>query len=754
MPGHVRLYGRVVRPGFSIAATTRLVVAGGVFCFIWFAVLGHYYVRAPSISRETVLEARESPPDLVLRELQNFRLLKLGPSDERELAGVAEKLLRGIADIPGYPVARIAVPFDPRDLDHAPPRWRLPLAGLEVPRILLDAYDATGREEFFLAARDAIRLWGEYEPRAWLPRGSLWNEHALAARVAVLTEFWRLYRHHPSYQAELGSAVLEQVARSAALLAKEGHFAFATNHGIMQNAALLHVSIAFPMLPEVQRYKDLALSRLRDQMQFYIDDEGVVLEHSAGYQQLGLELIATVCRYLTLLRQPIPDDWRRKFEHAEQVFSALRRRDGSLPTYGDTDGAGDELGPLTTAFDAHGRSEALRHRQSWEPAASLNFYPIAGHAIWWDRLADWPDERKLRQTVTTWSYFPGHGHKNADEMSVLVWGGGQQWWTDVGYWPYVMAGRLDAESWQGGNAPHLVMESAASLRSTSVLSSGWSNRLAALDLERRGPGQYTARRQVVHVKPDVWLIVDHVAGGGARKTTTTWTTSPDVTLSRGTVPRSYVLAARYSGMQLSNFVLGSPGTSIREFHGSWSPFAGWHVVGGIPRPAPAIVIEQPARDSWSAVVWSLEDRHADSTRFLDQARVSRWHHAEDWAVELTMRSATCEVERQGNRIVIRDVRRRHVIETMALTPGPDVTDAIAPLRASFATAATAYPRFYDLLRRRTIVTLLLLVVLLSQEAFFWFIRRKHSHQYRPLWVFSLLGWMGVGCWLTLSLLKG
>ena len=67
------------------------------------------------------------------------------------------------------------------------------------------------------------------------------------------------------------------VARSEQLLAKPGHFTFATNHGVMQNLALWHASLAFPSLPRTQAYQRLARVRMDDQMQFYVTGEGMVL---------------------------------------------------------------------------------------------------------------------------------------------------------------------------------------------------------------------------------------------------------------------------------------------------------------------------------------------------------------------------------------------------------------------------------------------------------------------------------------------
>ena len=125
--------------------------------------------------------ARQSPHDPVLRELDGFRLLDVRWSDKEQVVRAGERLLRGVVEVPGYPPTRIGMPFDPRDLDS--PRWQLLLPGLIVPRILLDAYNATGRNEFLEQAQAVILALGKYERRAWLPRGLLWNDHAVANRM-------------------------------------------------------------------------------------------------------------------------------------------------------------------------------------------------------------------------------------------------------------------------------------------------------------------------------------------------------------------------------------------------------------------------------------------------------------------------------------------------------------------------------------------------------------------------------------------
>src|SRR5947207_5444976 len=162
------------------------------------------------------------------------------------------------------------MPFSARDLDHVPPACQLPLAGFYVPDVLLRAYEVSGREDFLTAAQAFISAAAQYEESAWLPRGEFWNEHALAARVSVLANFWRLYRHSPNYQPGTARQVMQLLAHAEDLLASPSQFVFATNHGIMQNLALWHGSLAFPSLPQSQEYKRLATVRMNEQMKFYV----------------------------------------------------------------------------------------------------------------------------------------------------------------------------------------------------------------------------------------------------------------------------------------------------------------------------------------------------------------------------------------------------------------------------------------------------------------------------------------------------
>ena len=102
------------------------------------------------ITDEMLKKARASAGDQVLEELSGFYLFsKPEWSDEKHVIRVAEKLLNGDVEIPGYPATRSTMPFDDEDLDRGSTTWQLVHAGFIIPEILPRAYQLTERDHGF-----------------------------------------------------------------------------------------------------------------------------------------------------------------------------------------------------------------------------------------------------------------------------------------------------------------------------------------------------------------------------------------------------------------------------------------------------------------------------------------------------------------------------------------------------------------------------------------------------------------------------
>ena len=718
-----------------------------VFGAIWFSVINHYYVSSPNITKDMIERGRQLPSDDLLDELSSFRFF----NQENSLytVEVAEKILQGELALLGEAPRRIHLPFDPQDIDQGSPYWQLSQARLTIPRILLAAYRVTRREEFFLMARDVILGWASYERRAVLPKGLMWSDHATAERVIVLVDFWALYRHHPSYHPDVAEALFVFAARSGKFLADPTRFTVSSNHGVMQNLALWHLSLAFPSIPETQHYSQLAFERLGKQMDFYINEEGFVLEHSAGYQKTGLQFLSMGFRQMTLLGIEVPREWREKYDKALHVYARLRRPDGSLPMFGDTEGGVDLPGPLVGLFDHGGLYGPLMHKaESSQPQTGS--YPIAGYSIWWSPLNRSTMVQDLSQTVVAWSYFPGHAHKHADEMSVMLWAGGQTWWSNVGYWPYGTAERGEAESWNGSNAPHLTGESVSSIRTTRMLGQARIDGLAFIDLERKGPQGYVARRQVVQAMEGLWVVLDHTSGDVRDRTETLWTTSHDIQLTEGRISGSYDLTHPLNKSVLRAFIFGSSETSVRQYKGSHIPFAGWQMTAdNIPRPASAIMVEQPAKDSWAVAIWLLDGPAPRARKVTAMPSMHSWRGPENWTVTLPVESGTIRLSREADNVFLEDGGATPSTRlTLARPVGID--QKIVDIQAALERTRGEYrkPRFVDAIDYRFNVTYFSIVLLVLQEAFFAIYRKFTSKHYVLLRGLSVIAWAGVGIWLV------
>lgn len=728
-------------------AGLNLFLLAVLFALIWLPELEHYHVPNESLTAQTVSQGRYEPTDEVLKELRAYRFLQINWRNNEQLIASAEKLLEGSAEIPGFAPIGIHLPFDPADLDRGSGLWQLEFSGLAIPEILIDAYRVSGQEKFYDMALKVMLAWANYERSVWLNRGFLWNDHAVAARARTLADFWSVYRHRQDYQPEVARQIWQFAARTAALLAKPELFTFATNHGVMQNLGLWQICIAFPSLPHAREYKQIAFSRLKDQISFYISPEGVVLEHSAFYHEFGLYLFGVALRETTLLHLAPPPEWARKYESALKFYWEVRRPDGSLPPFGDTEPGPEDAPIRVTHENGDGGFGPLATADRQPFPLEVAVYPVSGYAVLWDGIAGQVGSSELTQTVFAWSYFPGHGHKHADEPSVLLWARGHEWWTSAGYWPYDDAGRARAECWDGSNAPHLAGEACISPRTTRLVSLSRSDALFGADVERRGPGDLVIHRLLIHAGPAVWVIVDECAGAPNQNLQTVWTTAPNVRMEARSVPGTYALTAGTNEMRA--YFLGPPKLNVEMYRGSRSPFAGWTTSGGRPTPSGAIVTDQPANGAWAVTVWTL----GESLRTDASGTSVSWTNPRSWKVYVTTKGGVEVVSRDGEKLSFEggsaSDRARVTKEQELAAVSSETLKQIDAIQSDYRSVSRQYPVFKDLGRYRVRASAIGGLLFVLQELLLIICGRLSRRYLIVLRILALLAWAGLCFWVPL-----
>jgi hypothetical protein len=711
---------------------------------LWLPILTHYHIATPDVGVAEIEALRRLPDDGVLREISESGLILAAGEGPAEKVRLAREVMGGKLDLPGFPAIAINRPFDAADLEKGPPTLQLHFAALIVPELLIEAYLETGEEEFFLAARDAIFAWAAYERRAWLPRGYLWNDHAVAARIPVLVKFWRIYRRHPEFTIEGARQLLQALARSGIMLARPDHFAYGTNHGVMQNIGLWQLSIAFPRLSGVGRFKQVARQRLTRQLEFYVNEEGAILEHSAGYQGLGVSLLGLSLRYATMLDIDCPGAWQERYDKAKRVYTELRRPDDTLPLYGDTLNRADSN--LRAAGSANGGSAVwLAGPGDWPVPTESFLAPAAGYAVWWDGTDRWSEREGLRQTVVVWGDHPGRAHKHADELSVLLWARGWTWLSNIGYWPYGDGNRRLAVSWEGANAPHFRGESGQSARHTRLVSIAASKRLRSLELLRSTDDGFAARRQVIHVGADLWLLIDDVRDDHARDSQTIWTTFPGTAVAAGPWADSHTLSRKDSETAMLVTFLGPGAATVRTYEGSIQPFAGWIVGDEGIAPSTALVVDMPT-PSHAVAVWRLvADRAAES--ISASPVLQGWAGPEDWEIVVPVGAEVIRVSRDGSSLLVDGPPGGDSSERIELRDPPSTEVETERIRRAYEALASEYRTWRGFYRYRRTATLVVLVLFLAQELLAAAYRRIRRRPALPLRIAAVPCWVLLGVWL-------
>ena len=665
-----------------------------------------------------------------------------GNLDPAAIIAAAESALRGQVSLEVYGEASIELPFDESLVEAGNTTWQLAYSGFLIPQLFLNAYQNTGRDEFLAAAKDFILGWWSFERSLWIPRGFVWNDHAVASRGFVLARFWHHYRNHEIFRAEEAEEILRLVEATARLLAHRRLYTYRTNHGTMQDIALAKLALFFPLLDGFDEHGRLALRRAGDQMAFLINAEGVSGEHSVGYHVFGLGLLSDLSAIAALTGGGLAEPFQRKLESGLDFLRIVRRPDGSLPRVGDTfprgpvDSTRVEVGPAA--------SGPLGGRSGDRQTA---LYPKSGYAI--HRSFDGGDQRSQgpdSHLLIYWGQTPYLGHKHANELSVHLWVDGVDWWTAAGYWPYSRDDRDTAVSWTASNAPHLVGEPLVRKRSTMLNAEANQGSAFFLDLTREGPEGFGVTRQVLAVPGGVWIILDALTDESPRRARMIW--MPDSPTTAEALPGEpgYLLRAKDSKDRLTAKFLGAEALSPMLLFGQAGSTIGWMATDKeTVEPAAAIVLELSSKDSWAANVSVHEPE--GTGRWAGSPKMVSWRSPDDWVLEVPLIDRTLLVERRPGEVRLEGTAQEPAI-LLNLTRHPSGPQYDPGADAAFQRMQSQYgDSLRPLISYRSRVTWVLCLLFVAHLGFlvllFW-----TRPPIRTIGLcLPLLSWAALGAWL-------
>lgn len=700
-----------------IATVLRAAAPLLIVFSVWWPEFNHFRIdrTVPAITVIENLSHQPSSKDLAENAAIDFKV-SLGVP-QTAIANAAAAILGGQLNAPAFLSAPYQLQGWPNDLTPGGPTLQLVMASLAVEDLLLKENESSGNRLYYLLARDRMIAFAEWESRQQKPLAFLWNDHAIAARVSVLIRLWRMLRDDAETTPAQRSEVISFVQRSGELLAKKSQFTVRTNHGVMQNLALLQVSAAFPDLPKASYWRDLAMARLELQLGFYVSDEGVVLEHSAGYHAFGHHLLAAALQLARLNRLEPSPRLLNAYAGTTNFMKLLTRPDGSLPLVGNTaGGSSDLINPESAA--------AL-------DVAGSHMYPLSGYAIWWSAGAE------PSQTFVAWAKHDRHGHKHADEPSVHFWSRGIDWVSATGYWPYGARGYDQANSWLGSNAPHAKGESMQSPRTVQLRASGEAGNLRAIDIENVRQSGLAVRRQIIQLSAEQMLVLDTIRGATS-PVETLWTLDHRLALQE-LGPQRFKTNPAEDGHFLVIELANENGAVMQNtlYRGNWSPFAGWVVMGRGPTPAPALLVERPLGDSHTATLFTVSNQ--SEPRLIKLLAKSQ---SDNWTVDIQAATGGQRVQRSGDTIAVTNLLGT---TTLKLVEPTSLALRQQKLRESMSQALDIYPawRALGFFHQRIYIAVASLWVAVEVLLGFLVWRRL-----RHVWMDAvvLAGWGSLGWW--------
>ena len=705
-----------------------IVLPLGTILSIWWPVVYKYQISGIEITPALVKQLHSRPDSKILAEIGR-QSLAVSPYLEtpEALHNAAENILRGKLVLPRHPSATISTPFRLKDLDQDGETLGLHLGSLIDVRILLDAYAINPREAYLATAVERYASFAKAESEAWIPHGFLWNDHAIAARISLSAELWRLTRNNPIYGPILENILPLHVWRSMRLLADPTQYTYATNHGVMQNVALLQARAAFPDIPDSLNLARLAVDRLEAQLGHYLSSEGMILEHSAGYDKHGIELLMIAIRSAELADLHTPD-WKSRVLKARTLLDIIRRPDGSLPRFGNTRGDPEPVHDFIPVLQP-------------PPKDGLTTLPLSGYAFWRDSGQTVCGTNGTHLSFAA-SLFPGHAHKLADEGSIMLWAGGRVWIDNTGYWPFGMAGRSDVDGWRGSNAPYLLGESSKKFRMARLSHAKTNNGLLFLEFTRQSQSGPAIDRQVIGLDSKTWLIVDFAKNTEDRSITSLWTLAPETQVIKTAEPALDGYSVTYPDLPCSldiKFPKNTPPISS-TLHGQIKPFGGWMMWHGQRTATTAIELTQSTGSN--ALLLAL--RRNDSPT----STIESWEgkSSQEWQAHIQVNTlGQLEIIREPNSITVIRNNKRNILELEEISPQQSERKKIAD---SLNSLASHYPPYRDYIPWRINATKLLAIfagVMLATLALVFWLRPR----WRSAITFTgVTGWTMVTLWLN------
>jgi hypothetical protein len=426
--------------------------------------------------------------------------------------------------------------------------------------LLAQAWLLTGRPEYVTELQAQVESWLTANP---FMRGINWTS-ALEVAFRALSWIWIYHLAGNALEPKFRNRFLLEIYRHGCYLERNLSVYFSPNTHLLGEAVALHaLGVLFPSFPRAPRWARTGARLVQAQMDFQVKPDGSHFEQSTYYHVYALDFFL----FHDLLATTSPA-YRIRLESMAQFLAAVSGPSRTLPFLGDDDGGRmfhpygprDRFGRATLAACA-----VRMNRPDWLASGE----DMAELAAWWigpealnavpasqppeHRSTLFPDSGLAVMTAAEVHAvadaggfgYAGAGHSHSDTLSIIVRRGSEEILLDSGAFTYV--GDPKWRDWFRGSAAHNTVRIDGLDQAVAQGAFSWAGQPAArlrswaftetsdyLDAECAYRG-CTHRRRVLFVKPDLFFVLDEIAGEGSHLLEQFWHVgSPAARICTGT----------------------------------------------------------------------------------------------------------------------------------------------------------------------------------------------------------------------------
>ncbi|GEM_PF-1980346 len=185
-------------------------------------------------------------------------------------------------------------------------------------------------------ARAFFRQWLDGNSRKWNSNPWAWNDDTVSNRIQGHMALMECLREWNMCPPDLEEAFLKSLIQHARWLSDPANYNYRTNHGLMQDCALLDIALCYPEFDRGQRWLRTSIERFEERISRTVSENGVFLELTPYYHFLATRKALWFlgsCRSNGLALAPAVETRIRKMV---RFCREILQPDGSLPLIADT----------------------------------------------------------------------------------------------------------------------------------------------------------------------------------------------------------------------------------------------------------------------------------------------------------------------------------------------------------------------------------------------------------------------------------